>query len=43
MSWTLPRIVGAAAELQGAMGRTADHQNAVQSFLRREMPTFEGR
>jgi 2-(1,2-epoxy-1,2-dihydrophenyl)acetyl-CoA isomerase len=31
------------AEQQHAMGYTADHQNAVQSFLRRETPSFTGR
>jgi 2-(1,2-epoxy-1,2-dihydrophenyl)acetyl-CoA isomerase len=31
------------AELQSDAGRTDDHQNAVQSFLRKEKPTFEGK
>jgi 2-(1,2-epoxy-1,2-dihydrophenyl)acetyl-CoA isomerase len=31
------------AELQAEAGRTADHQSAVQSFLRKEKPVFDGR
>jgi 2-(1,2-epoxy-1,2-dihydrophenyl)acetyl-CoA isomerase len=40
---TLEDAMAYEADLQGAMGQTADHQDAVQSFLRREMPTFRGR
>lgn len=31
------------ARLQVEAGRTQDHRNAVQAFLRKEKPTFEGR
>ncbi len=40
---SLPDAMAFEAHLQGEMGRTADHRDAVQSFLRREMPTFQGR
>jgi 2-(1,2-epoxy-1,2-dihydrophenyl)acetyl-CoA isomerase len=30
------------AELQAEAGRTADHRGAVEAFLRKEQPTFEG-
>jgi 2-(1,2-epoxy-1,2-dihydrophenyl)acetyl-CoA isomerase len=40
---TLPETLAFEAREQRAMGYSADHQNAVASFLRREDPTFEGR
>jgi 2-(1,2-epoxy-1,2-dihydrophenyl)acetyl-CoA isomerase len=40
---TLAETMAFEAREQRAMGYSADHQNAVASFLRREEPTFEGR
>lgn len=40
---TLAETLAFEAREQRAMGFSADHQNAVASFLRREEPTFEGR
>jgi 2-(1,2-epoxy-1,2-dihydrophenyl)acetyl-CoA isomerase len=31
------------AELQAAMGRTADHRNATRAFVNKQRPVFEGR
>jgi 2-(1,2-epoxy-1,2-dihydrophenyl)acetyl-CoA isomerase len=39
---TLPEALAFEAEQQRTMGFTADHQNAVLAFLRRETPTFTG-
>jgi 2-(1,2-epoxy-1,2-dihydrophenyl)acetyl-CoA isomerase len=40
---SLPEALELEAQLQGQMGRTADHQNAVAAFLNRQTPTFTGR
>jgi 2-(1,2-epoxy-1,2-dihydrophenyl)acetyl-CoA isomerase len=40
---SLNEALALEADLQGQMGRTADHRNAVAAFLRRETPTFTGR
>jgi 2-(1,2-epoxy-1,2-dihydrophenyl)acetyl-CoA isomerase len=40
---TLPETLAFEAREQRAMGYSADHRNAVASFLRREEPVFEGR
>lgn len=38
----LPESLAHEAELMGSTGRTADHAAAVQSFLAKEQPTFQG-
>ncbi|GAA1535640.1 enoyl-CoA hydratase-related protein [Actinomadura kijaniata] len=39
----LPSALEREAELQDELAATADHQNATQSFLKKQKPTFEGR
>jgi 2-(1,2-epoxy-1,2-dihydrophenyl)acetyl-CoA isomerase len=40
---TLPEALAKEAELQNAMGATADHRNATAAFLAKQKPVFEGR
>jgi 2-(1,2-epoxy-1,2-dihydrophenyl)acetyl-CoA isomerase len=40
---TLEEALAKEAELQAAMGRTADHRNATAAFVAKQKPVFEGR
>lgn len=40
---TLPQALAKEAELQTAMGTTADHRNATAAFVAKQPPLFEGR
>lgn len=40
---TLPEALAKEAELQTAMGRTADHRNATAAFVAKQQPVFTGR
>jgi 2-(1,2-epoxy-1,2-dihydrophenyl)acetyl-CoA isomerase len=40
---TLEDALGKEAELQVAMGHTADHRNATAAFVAKQRPVFEGR
>jgi 2-(1,2-epoxy-1,2-dihydrophenyl)acetyl-CoA isomerase len=40
---TLPEALAKEAELQRAMGATADHRNATAAFVAKQKPVFEGR
>jgi 2-(1,2-epoxy-1,2-dihydrophenyl)acetyl-CoA isomerase len=42
-SSTLAESLAKEAELQNAMGHTADHRNATAAFLAKQKPTFTGR
>jgi 2-(1,2-epoxy-1,2-dihydrophenyl)acetyl-CoA isomerase len=42
-SATFADALALEAELQSDAGHTSDHQNAIQSFLRKEKPIFDGR
>jgi 2-(1,2-epoxy-1,2-dihydrophenyl)acetyl-CoA isomerase len=39
---TLPEALAKEAELQAAMGATADHRNATVAFVAKQKPTFTG-
>jgi 2-(1,2-epoxy-1,2-dihydrophenyl)acetyl-CoA isomerase len=39
---TLPEALAKEAELQAAMGATADHRNATAAFVAKQKPTFTG-
>jgi 2-(1,2-epoxy-1,2-dihydrophenyl)acetyl-CoA isomerase len=40
---TLEESLAREADLQNAMGATADHRNATAAFLAKQRPVFEGR
>jgi 2-(1,2-epoxy-1,2-dihydrophenyl)acetyl-CoA isomerase len=40
---TLSEALAKEAELQAAMGATADHRNATAAFVAKQKPTFTGR
>ena len=40
---TLPEALAKEAELQNAMGRTADHHTSTAAFVAKQKPIFTGR